>query len=383
MRPLDHNLAELLRACARPRTEVSAASFAQLERNISGWQDLIRGAVEHGILPMLYSRLLEIPEAVPSDVLQLARREFERNAFHCMTNAEELLHVLGEFEEAGLAAMPFKGVVLGASAYDDMTMRPAGDIDLLIHYRDLQRATEILKHRGYELKTKTLEDGSPEAKDYFEFHFERESDGMVLELRWKLELTQPRYGYELGLDWLWDRRRSLSLAGAQVPNLDPVSSLLVLCMHGSKHAWSRWMWVCDVAKVIESEPGLDWELTRREAKRVGLERCLALGVLLAWRNAGAEVPQDVRRKLECDRDVSNLADFFTKSILENPGAMPAGRMPYHLRILGFRDRVRMLVSPSILQPNDRDRAAIRLPRALEPLYYVIRPFRVLFDRTAR
>jgi hypothetical protein len=61
MRPLDHNLAELLRACARPRTEVSAASFAQLARNISGWQDLIRGAVEHGILPMLYSWLLKTP----------------------------------------------------------------------------------------------------------------------------------------------------------------------------------------------------------------------------------------------------------------------------------------------------------------------------------
>lgn len=383
MRPLDHNLAELLRACARPRTDASAASIAQLARNISRWQDLIHGAAEHGILPTLYSRLLEIPEAVPSDVLQLAKREFERNAFHCMTNAEELLHVLRAFEEAGLATMPFKGVVLSTSAYRDMTMRPAGDIDLLIHYRDLHRATEILKQRGYELKTKTLQDGSPEAKDYFEFHFERESDGMVLELRWKLELTQPRYGYDLGLDWVWDRRGSLLLAGAEVPNLDPMSSLLVLCMHGSKHAWSRWMWVCDVAKLIESQPGLDWEFARREAKRVGLERCLALGVLLAWRGAGAGVPQDVRRKFERDRDVSNLVDFFAKSILENPGAMPEGRMPYHLRILGFRDRVRMLVSPSILQPNERDRAAIRLPRVLEPLYYLIRPFRVLFDRAPR
>jgi hypothetical protein len=43
----------------------------------------------------------------------------------------------------------------------------------------------------------------------------------------------------------------------------------------------------------------------------------------------------------------------------------------------------MLVSASILHPNERDRAAIKLPRVLEPLYYVIRPFRVFFDRTAR
>ena len=70
-----------------------------------------------------------------------------------------------EFEKAGIAAMPFKGVVLGASAYGDMTARTAGDLDVLIYYRDLLRATQILKDRGYELKTKVLEDGSPEAEE--------------------------------------------------------------------------------------------------------------------------------------------------------------------------------------------------------------------------
>jgi hypothetical protein len=206
---------------------------------------------------------------------------------------------------------------------------------------------------------------------------------MVLELRWKLELTQPRYRHDLGLDWVWERRRRLRLAGAEVPNLDPVSSLLVLCMHGSKHAWSRWIWISDVAKLIESESALDWEAALREAKRVGLERCLALGALLAWRGADANVPQDVLRRLEADRDMNKLSDFLAGNVLENPGAMPEGRMPYHIRILGSRDRRRSILSLSFLRPNERDRAAIRLPRFLSPLYYVIRPFRMLLDRTAR
>jgi len=383
MRPLEHNAAELLRAAVKPRTAASAANISQLARATSRWEDVIEGAREHGILPLLYPRLTENHESIPSDALLQAKREFERNAFHCMTNAEELLQVLGAFQNADIAAMPFKGVVLGASAYGDMTMRTAGDIDLLIRERDLHRATELLKHRGYDLKTKTLEDGSPEAEDYFEFHFERASDGMVLELRWKLELTQPRYRHNLGLDWVWERRRRLRLAGAEVPNLDPVSSLLVLCMHGSKHAWSRWIWISDVAKLIESESALDWEAALREANRVGLERCLALGVLLARRGADANVPADVLRRLEADRDMNKLSDFLAGNVLQNPGAMPEGRMPYHIRILGSRDRRRSVLSLSFLRPNERDRAAIRLPRFLSPLYYVIRPFRMLLDRTAR
>ncbi len=279
--------------------------------------------------------------------------------------------------------MPFKGVVLGASAYGDMTARTAGDLDVLIYFRDLMEATRILKERGYELTTKVLEDGSPEAEDYFEYHFVRAEDGMVVELRWRLELTQPRYSHDLGMDWVWPRRRTAKLAGADVPNLDAISGLLVLCMHGSKHGWSRLIWISDVAKLLESEPGLDWNLVLREAKRLGLWRCLALGVLLARRVAGAQVPAETLRGFERDRTVRKLADFLEKNLLEAPGSMPGGWVPYNVKILGFRDRAGALLSPTFLQPNARDRAVVKLPKSLEALYYVIRPFRVLLDRSGR
>ena len=228
-----------------------------------------------------------------------------------------------------------------------------------------------------------LEDGSPEAENYFEYHFERADDGMVLELRWRLELTQPRYKHDLGMDWVWPRRRTVKLAGADVPNFDAVSSLLMLCMHGSKHVWSRLVWICDVAKLLESEPELDWEFAQREAKRVGLWRCLALGILLAHRLAGAQVPVEVLRSFERDRAASRLADFLQQNVVEKPGTMPHGRVPYSIQLLDFRERVKVVMSPNFLKPNARDRALVKLPKALEPLYYVIRPFRILLDRTGR
>jgi hypothetical protein len=332
---------------------------------------------------MLYLNLVTIKDVIPAEALELARREFERNAFHCMANVAELLEVLKVFDQDSIPAMPFKGVVLGSTAYHDITMRTAGDLDLLIYYRDLKRATAILKGRGYELKTKVLADGSPAEKDSFEFHFERSSDGMVMELRWRLELTQPRFRRDLGMDWVWPRRRTTKLAGSDVPNLDAVSALLILCMHGSKHTWSRLIWIVDVAKLLEKEPKLDWDLARREARRVGLWRCLALGVLLAQRGAGAEVPTEVLRGFEADRSLRKLAEFLEEHVLEEPGRTPEGRVPYNIQLLGLRDRAGVVLWPTILQPNERDRAVVRLPKSLEALYYVIRPFRILLDRTGR
>jgi hypothetical protein len=383
MSALDHDSDNLLRAVVQARAEDRGKTIAELAPKISLWEETIDAARQHGILPMLYSELGANEAVIPPGALKLARSEFERNAFHCIANAAELLQVLNEFEKAGIAALPFKGVVLGASAYGDLTARTAGDLDVLIYYRDLLRATRILKGRGYELTTKVLEDGSPEADNYFEYHFHRASDGMVLELRWRLELTQPRYRYNLGMDWVWPRRRTVKLAGADVPNFDAVSGLLMLCMHGSKHVWSRLIWICDVAMLLESEPELDWNSAQREAKRVGLWRCLALGVLLAQRVSGAKVPAEVLRSFEKDRTARKLVEFLEKNVLEESGRMPVGRVPYDIQLMGLRDRIGTVISPTMLRPTARDRALVKLPRAFGALYYVIRPFRLLFDRTGR
>ncbi len=383
MRPLDPDTANLLRATVRPRKECDAATLCGLVAKVRRWEEAIDGAQDHGVLPMLYSSLSANTGIVPAKAMEYARKKFERNAFHCLANAAELLEVLEVFGNAGIEAMPFKGVVLGATAYGDMTARGAGDLDLMIHYRDLRRATTILKERGYELKSKVLEDGSPALEDYFEFHFERPSDGMVLELRWRLELIQSRYRHDAGMDWAWPRRRTAKLAGAEVPNFDPVTSLLVLCMHGSKHVWSRLVWICDVAKLLESEPGLDWEFAEKEAKQAGLWRSVALGVLLARRIAGANVPSDVLQRFEGSRAIRNVAQFLDENMLEEPGKMPEGWIPYNIRILGFRDRARAVLSPAFLRPNARDRSFVKLPKLLEPLYFLIRPVRILLDRTGR
>jgi hypothetical protein len=383
MRGLDHDTGNLLRAVVQTQSDARGKTLVELASKISCWEEAIAGARQHGILPMLFSELRAIEANIPPNALELARGEFERNAFHCFANAAELLEVLNAFEAARIPAMPFKGVVLGASIYGDITARTAGDLDVLIYYCDLLQATRILKERGYELTTKVLEDGSPEAENYFEYHFERADDGMVLELRWRLELTQPRYKQVLGMDWVWPQRRTTKLAGADVPNFDAVSGLLMLCMHGSKHVWSRLIWICDVAKMLECEPGLDWDFAIGEAKRLGLWRCLALGVLLARGVVGAQVPAKVLRSFENDRTVRKLANFFQKHVPSEPGRVPQGRVPYDIQLLRFRERASVILSPAFLRPNERDRAVVRLPKMLDPLYFLIRPIRLLFDRTGR
>jgi hypothetical protein len=380
---LDPEGCELLRFIARPAAADGYETLERLVAKVEDWDRVLQNAHRHGVLPMLYSRIVATGVEIPRGAMEVARRRYEQNAFHCIANAAELLEVLKTFEEAAIPAIPFKGVVLASSAYASTTERAAGDLDVLIHYRDLKRATAILQRRGYELRTEVLENGSPAQRDYFEYHFERPSDGVILELRWRLELTQPRFRRKLGLEWVYSKRRTITLAGGAVPSLDPVSELLILCMHGTKHFWARLIWTSDVAMLIESQPDLDWDLAMREARRTGLWRTLELGVLLAHRMLGAEVPAEILRRFEADKVAVRLAEFFAEHLIGSPGMMPSGRIPFNVHLLGWQDRVQALFSPGIFRPGDRDLAFIQLPQALHPLYYVIRPIRLLLDRSGR
>jgi hypothetical protein len=357
------------------------------------------------VQPMLFSRLSDLGPAIPPDVQNHLRAEYHRNVLQSLANAVELIGLLEALDREGIPAMPFKGVVLGASVYGDLTTRPAGDLDVLIHHRDLARATAILLERDFELKTPIRADGTrPDPRGY-EYHFERKRDGMTIELRWRLELTEPwfKFRHNLGLDWVWPRRRITRLAGAEVPDLEPEITLLVLCMHGSKHAWSRLIWICDVAQLLASFPRLDWKEVTREANRVGLSRTLVLGVLLAHRVTGTIVPQAVLQCFESEATPCSLAQHIQENLFEAPDSPPMGRVAYGIQLLGRHDRFRLLLSQEvlrlsmnswwkcsaslswqeILRPNEKDRAAVHLPPSLDFLYYLVRPVRLLRQRSAR
>jgi len=379
---VDRESCELLRAIVRRPSGPDAQSLHRLAENIRDWEALLELAGDHRVLPMLYRRLADLGPAVPEAAIQAIEAAYHRNMILSMVNAAELIGLLEAFDREGIPAMPFKGVVLSASLYGDLTSRAAGDLDVLIHQRHLERATAILEERGFELKTPANADGAVDPH-CFEHQFERPRDGMMIELRWRLELTYARFRRNLGMDWVWSRRRMTKLAGAEVPGMDPEITLLMLCMHGSKHVWSRLNWICDVGQLLASFPDLNWKEVTREAQRVGLWRPLVLGVLLAHRITGATVPQVVLERFESDITACRLARHVQEHLFDAPGSTPASRMPYYVQLLGFRDRVRLLLSRGAVRPNARDRAALELSPSFDFLYYLVRPVRIFRDRSAR
>jgi hypothetical protein len=384
--PADRASCQLLRAVVCRSKSADSDRLRSLTHDIRDWDAFLDLAEDHRVSPIVYTRLGDVGPAVPTFAQERLRVAYERNAFRNLANAAELISVLKAFERENIPAMPFKGVVLGASVYRSLTTRPAGDLDLLVDYNHVPRATAVLLERGYEFypQTELRPDAIlPPPDRCGECHLERHADGMIIELHWGLGFAERHFRCDLGMDWIWPRRQIAFVAGADVPNMSPEITLLVLCMHGSKHVWGRLIWICDVAQLLDSSPELDWQEVLREAKRTGLTRILAFGVLLAHRVAEAPVPPAVLRRFESESTASYLAKHVEENLFDSPGSKPANRIPYSVQLLGFRDRASFFLSSSFLQPTHRDHEALPLPKPLHSLYYLLRPFRILWDKSPR
>ena len=375
LRPED----ELLLCCAGSSAKVGRME-ALLRRDLD-WAYLLQRAFRHGLMPLLYQSLsAACPQAVPDSALTLLRDQFQANARRNLSLTEELLALLSLFEAHGIPAVPYKGPALAASVYGDIALRQFCDLDILVHKRDVLRVKDLLLSRGYrpEFPLTRAQEAALLRYDS-EYAFVRPDTGSMVELHWEI---MPRYfPFSLDSERLWERLELISIRGREVPSLSPEDLLLILCVHSAKHLWGRLLWVCDVARVISAYEGMDWGRVMGQARALGGERMLFLGLSLVGELLGATVPGEVWRKVQADRAVESLAAQVQEWLFSEggPPQIFAGAVfhPFHIQVRErFRDKLRYCLRLATV-PKIADWLLLPLPPPLFPLYRLLRPIWLL------
>ena len=283
---------ELMLACARARLDDErAARVRTLAEGPLDWKLLLEVAPRHGLVPLLYTHLAAAArDAVPTDVMQALRERVRANAGRAMLTVGTLHRLIDILDAAGIAAMPYKGPALAMQAYGSVTLRQAGDLDILVRRGDAIRAGEVLAADGWTAQYAL----SPARQRAFVRHgyahaFTRPGEPMV-ELHWAL--AQPFFGFHVDLDSLWPRLVRVALPPRQVLAPAPEDLLLILSVHGIKHMWERLEWIASATEVARSG---DIDLARAldEAARIGCERMVLLALRLGRDLLGAPLPSAI------------------------------------------------------------------------------------------
>ena len=367
----------LLAATAASPTEnyrIRSLLHAQNGQGID-WQSLFRSADFHGISSVLYQNLAACSDMVPPQVLESLRQRYATNVQKSLFLARELIRILDCARALGIELIPYKGVVLSEAYHGDMALRPAGDIDLFVRKRDLIRTRSALRELGYVPSLPILE--SSEA-DYiasgYEYSFDGPAGKHLLELQWAL---QPRYyAVDYDMDGLFARAADVVAAGRSLRIPSREDLLMVLCVHAAKHVWGRLIWLCDIAQILKRDLNFDAVLLR--AHELGIARILHVTLLLANRFIEAPIPGPVEPAIRADHAASALAEEIASSVI--PGVCWEDEKLSYFRLMmrlreRRRDQLRFLMRLTFT-PGPGEWQAVKLPRALSPLYRAVRMARL-------
>ncbi|CAN5564541.1 hypothetical protein BH24GEM3_BH24GEM3_09160 [soil metagenome] len=383
-----HPEAELLLCCARTRLlpETGERIRTLLQGNLD-WKYVLQAARLHRILPLLYWHLhTHFIDEIPEGVLARLKEDFYANAAQNLFLTSELLRLLGLLREHGISAVPFKGLALAAAVYGDTSLRPAGDLDLMLHKHDVLRARDVLLSAGYQRQFPfSAAREAAQLRASHQYGFVREDGRVLVELQWGV--TVDFLPSPLDVQGLWTRLRSVSLGGTSVPTLAPEDLLLLLCVHGTKHCWSRLAWICDVAELLRMYPELEWKWVVDQARARGGRRMLFLGLLLAHDLLDAPLPAQLTESVQRDRQARVLAREVRGLLFPGAheligGLHPAAeyRIPFNLRSRErLRDKARCFIGLTLhlSAPRAGDKARPPLPRSLTFLRYCLWPIRLL------
>lgn len=370
-RATEHEWSLLKAACWPVPTGQKNEQIRRLAALPTQWEALFDLAEEHGVHPLLYQALA--PNAVvATEHVHQFRQKYEANVHRALMLSSELFRILDCLAAKSIEAMPYKGVALAEALYGDIALRQSGDIDLLIHAADLPRIRQAVKELGY-LPHDPI--SSAHEQGYLRSGYECPFDGPagrnLLEVQWAI---QPRfYAVDLDVRELFERSVTTSVAGRSVRTLSLEDSFVVLSVHAAKHVWGRLIWLCDLARIINS-PKLNWQQIASQAERLGIVRLLRVTLLLAERVLNTPIPPAAEDILADDSGATALAAEIEPHVFRED-TFDVESLAYFRLMLRLRekrvDQARFLTR-LLLTPGPGEWEIVQLPRVLSPLYRAVR-----------
>jgi Uncharacterised nucleotidyltransferase len=374
--------AELLLCCSRVHLDAKIRDRAgSLLRQQLDWEYLARTAYDNAVLPLFYSNLRKhFPNAISQPTLHPLRIRFRDHVKHNFLLTAELLKLLGEFETRGIRAVPFKGPVLAAMAYGDLSLRQFSDLDILVRREDVEHARSIILSRGFKPWGKSTD--VPDAVYLRSRHadtYVTEDGSVTIDLHWRF--VQSEYSVEFEPEHLWKRLEPISLGGRTIPCLKCDDLFLYLCIHGSKHCWERLGWICDISEIVRAWPQLDWNSLLRRANALNIERVVLLALKLAQDLLDTPLPEGVATRIDKDPALEKLSHLVLKKLFTQQS-----QSPISLATTSFQFRIRTRLQDRLpylmyslhmaVTPNEHDLKLLRLPGFLYFLYYPLRTLRL-------
>lgn len=350
------------------------------------WHLVAALARQHRLTPLLAMGLRHTglqgvdPEFLESIELE-HQRHFRRNLF--LTT--EWFTIWKLLDDHGIPCLCFKGPALASEAYGYLGARTFEDLDIFVPSpEEAKRAKDLLLERGY-----STNDQLHAIKEKFyqqtqcEYQLSKPDQRLFIDLHW--QIFQDFFSFPFPVVAAWKRLTSVSIGSREFPSFCPEDMLLILCAHGTKHGWAHLGHIADIAWLIAKKfppSGALWKNVVQLARSMKSRRMLNTGLALAHELFQVSLPESIQEAIAGDRTCRMLRRQAIRRLTR--GAQD--HLPFweHL-VLSLRSRENWTTRwrfclKGIFVPSLSDYSWVPLPDWLFPLYYALRPIRIVLDR---
>jgi len=379
----------LLVSCARLEIDqATEEEIRELCADAIDWTLLLDLGERHELTGLLYTHLNHVsPQTIPANILKALKVRFVELARRSMLMAEHLTQLVRVFERRSVACVPFGTPFVSERFYDDVVLTPVTALEFFVPENTLAKAQAVLAELGYSplkcnenvrLKQEFLISSTfPRVCDGY--IFVKEPEQIYVKLRWRLVSSGCS---RVDRDLVCLGRESWVVSGQRIQSFSSAAMLLLLCAEASVMAWRKIGWVTSVAEIVNSAD-LDWDKVYSQAKRLGLERALLLGLYLTKRLPATDLPDCLNNKLAPARHIAQLGDSIIRSyygLSDESMDKPFGNIAYQLALKDtWWERVALRCA-GFIKPSLEDCIRTELPDQLYPVYYLLHPINMATER---
>lgn len=327
--------------------------------------------------------LARIHASIPGDAQKLLQEQAERYERSAARLGSALTTYLNAAKGRGIETIVLKGLWLCEKIYQVPSMRPGGDIDILVHREDVDSCLALLAEQGIgEFWPNLLHD------DYFtrhHLHQQRSTSDLSIwfEIHWALD--HPYTLLTVDYESIFERAKPAEVLGAPIREMAVPDLLLGLAIHLVKHAVylpsllnredllrviladGMLMYFLDITEVLRAHPELDWSFTIQLAHDWGAVDILGSVLQVCRKYFDAPVPDEVLRALPVTK-----YGFVTRRLMERVAEQ---------KLAAYEGRQESRVWKLLLAPNGA--FILRPVRVLETISYLFPPADFLRRRYRR
>ncbi len=260
------------------------------------WPSLVETAAQHGLAPLAFAALKKcgLLKVAPPVAVETLRLAYVRASVGNRLAFDELSVLLDCFERAKTDVVILKGGALAQTLYDEIALRPMGDLDLLIHRQAIVEVEAALIKQGYHASSEITHHFSDEfsAERTFLRMGKRPSQ---IDLHWHV-FTTAYYFERVPIEWFWQRTVEIGVNNRRALTFSPAAQLLYLSSHFMLHQYRRLIWSYDLALLIgRFESSIDWEEVIEAAASFGLSQVVSEALAEVRERWGVSVPYAERR----------------------------------------------------------------------------------------